>query len=258
MKVLAIGDVVGSIGCEFLRKQLPKIKRLYAIDLTIANGENSADGNGITPFSANYLFESGVNVITTGNHAFRRREIYQRFDEESNLIRPANFPSINTPGNGICTLDILQNKVIIVNLMGTIFMESMDCPFKTIDKILKNTDKNSIIIVDFHAEATSEKRALGYYLDGKISAFFGTHTHVPTADECIFQKGTGYITDVGMTGVINSALGVKFDLVIKKIKTKLPVRFENAVGKCKLDCIIFDINEKTKKTQNIKRLTING
>ena len=258
MKILAIGDVVGSIGCEFLREQLPKIKKLYEIDLVIANGENSADGNGITPFSANYLFKSGVDVITTGNHTFRRREIYPKFEEEPHLIRPANFPSIDTPGSGICTLDMLKNKVIIINLMGTIFMESIDCPFKTIDGIFKKIDKNAIIIVDFQAEATSEKRTLGYYLDGKVSAFFGTHTHVPTADECIFPKGTGYITDVGMTGVINSALGVKFELVIKKLKTKMPVRFENATGKCKLDCIIFDINENTKKTQHIKRLTVNG
>lgn len=256
MKVLAIGDVVGSIGCEFLRKQLPKLKKLYEIDLVIANGENSADGNGITPFSSNYLFKSGVDVITTGNHSFRRKEIYQKFDEDPNLIRPANFPHNNTPGSGICTFDMIKNKVIIINLMGTIFMESMDCPFKTIDSILEKIDKNAIVIVDFHAEATSEKRALGFYLDGKVSAFFGTHTHVPTADECILPNGTGYITDVGMTGVVNSALGVKSELVIKKLKTKMPTRFENATGKCKLDCIIFYINESDKKTKYVKRLTI--
>ena len=256
MKILAIGDVVGSIGCEFLREQLPKIKKTFEIDLVIANGENSADGNGITPFSAEHLFKSGVDVITTGNHAFRRKEIYKKFYEEPHLIRPANFPSKNTPGSGICSIDMIKSKVFVINIMGTIFMESIDCPFKTIDNILKKIDNNSIIIVDFHAEATSEKRALGYYLDGKISAFFGTHTHVPTADECIFSNGTGYITDVGMTGVINSALGVKFDLVIKKLKTKMPVRFENESGKCKLDCIIFDINENTKKTKYIKRLTV--
>ena len=153
---------------------------------------------------------------------------------------------------------MLKTKVIIINLMGTIFMESIDCPFKTIDRILDKVDKNAIIIVDLHAEATSEKRTLGYYLDGKVSAFFGTHTHVPTADESIFPKGTGYITDVGMTGVINSALGVKFELVIRKLKTKMPVRFENATGKCKMDCIIFDIDEHTKRTRSVNRLTITG
>ena len=171
MKILAIGDVVGKIGCEFLREQLPKIKKLHEIDLVVANGENSADGNGITPFSANHLFKSGVDVITTGNHAFRRREIFQKFDDEPHLIRPANFPAPDTPGSGVCTLDMLKYKVIIINLMGTVFMESMDCSFKTIDGILEKTEKNAIVIVDFHAEATSEKRALGHYLDGRISAF---------------------------------------------------------------------------------------
>ena len=258
MKILAIGDVVGSVGCEFLRDTLPDLKKAHGIDLVIANGENSADGNGITPFSANHLFGSGVDVITTGNHSFRRREIFPKFESEPHLIRPANFPSRNTPGSGICTVDMLKTKVIIINLMGTIFMESIDCPFKTIDRILDKVDKNAIIIVDFHAEATSEKRTLGYYLDGKVSAFFGTHTHVPTADESIFPKGTGYITDVGMTGVINSALGVKFELVIRKLKTKMPVRFENATGKCKMDCIIFDIDEHTKRTRGVNRLTITG
>lgn len=258
MKILAIGDVVGSVGCEFLRDTLPDLKKAHGIDLVIANGENSADGNGITPFSANQLFGSGVDVITTGNHSFRRREIFPKFESEPHLIRPANFPSRSTPGSGICTVDMLKTKVIIINLMGTIFMESIDCPFKTIDRILDKVDKNAIIIVDFHAEATSEKRTLGYYLDGKVSAFFGTHTHVPTADESIFPKGTGYITDVGMTGVINSALGVKFELVIRKLKTKMPVRFENATGKCKMDCIIFDIDEHTKRTRSVNRLTITG
>ena len=258
MRILAIGDVVGSNGCEFLRTTLPNLKKAQEIDLVIANGENSADGNGITPFSANYLFKSGVDVITTGNHTFRRREIFQTFNNEPHLIRPANFPSRSTPGNGFCTIELLQSKVIIINLMGTIFMENIDCPFKTMDRILEKVDKNAIIIVDFHAEATSEKRTLGYYLDGRVSAFFGTHTHIPTADECIFPKGMGYITDVGMTGVIHSALGVKFELVVKKLKTKMPVRFENATGKCKMDCIIFEIDDKTKKAKCVKRLTISG
>ncbi len=253
---MAIGDVVGSEGCEFLRSNLPKLKKQYAIDLVVANGENSAEGNGITPFSARYLFDSGVDVITTGNHAFRRREVYSLFDEDENLLRPANLPEGTTPGVGICTLDTLKTKVVIINLMGTIFMESIDCPFKKADEILRNTDKNSIIIVDFHAEATSEKRALGFYLDGKVSAFFGTHTHVPTADEYILPNGTGYITDVGMTGVIDSTLGVKKDIIIKKLITKMPARFEYAKGKSKMDLIIFDIDEGTKKTTSLERLTI--
>lgn len=256
MKVLAIGDVVGNSGCEFLKKKLHEIKKQYNINLVIANGENSAEGNGITPYSADFLLNSGVDVITTGNHCFRRREMYNKYDDCFNIIRPANFPSSLTPGSGVCVFDMLKYQVIIINIMGTIFMEPIDSPFKVIDKILKNQPKNSIIIVDFHAEATSEKRAMGFYLNGRVSAVFGTHTHIPTADECILSHGTGYITDVGMTGVIESNLGVKPEIIIKKLTTKMPVRFENASGKCKMDVVIFDIDEKSCKTTDIKRLTI--
>lgn len=256
MKVLAIGDVVGNSGCEFLKKKLHEIKKQYNINLVIANGENSAEGNGITPYSADFLLNSGVDVITTGNHCFRRREMYNKYDDCFNIIRPANFPSSLTPGSGVCVFDMLKYQVIIINIMGTIFMEPIDSPFKVIDKILKNQPKNSIIIVDFHAEATSEKRAMGFYLNGRVSAVFGTHTHIPTADECILSHGTGYITDVGMTGVIESNLGVKPEIIIKKLTTKMPVRFEYASGKCKMDVVIFDIDEKSCKTTDIKRLTI--
>lgn len=256
MKVLAIGDVVGNSGCEFLKKKLHEIKKQHNINLVIANGENSAEGNGITPYSADFLLNSGVDVITTGNHCFRRREMYNKYDDCFNIIRPANFPSSLTPGSGVCVFDMLKYQVIIINIMGTIFMEPIDSPFKVIDKILKNQPKDSIIIVDFHAEATSEKRAMGFYLNGRVSAIFGTHTHIPTADECILSHGTGYITDVGMTGVIESNLGVKPEIIIKKLTTKMPVRFENASGKCKMDVVIFDIDEKSCKTTDIKRLTI--
>lgn len=256
MKVLAIGDVVGSLGCEFLRQKLPEVRKKYNVDLVIANGENSAEGNGILPSSAEFLLNSGVDVITTGNHCFRRKEMYKKYDDCFNIIRPANFPSCSTPGTGVCVLDMLKYQVIIINIMGTIFMESIDSPFKVIDKILKNYPRNSIIIVDFHAEATSEKRAMGFFLDGRVSAIFGTHTHIPTADECILNHGTGYITDVGMTGVIDSNLGVKPELIIKKLTTKMPVRFENASGKCKMDIVLFDIDQKSAKTTDIKRLTI--
>lgn len=256
MKILAIGDVVGSCGSKYLRKILPKIKGENKIDLIIANGENSADGNGVTPYSANFLFDSGVDVITTGNHAFRRREIYNLFDTNKRLIRPLNYPSGNTPGDGYCIIDNLKTKVIIINLMGTIFMESLDCPFKAVNKILKRFQhEKSIIVVDFHAEATSEKRALGFYLDGRVSAIFGTHTHIPTADQTILKNGTGYITDVGMTGVEESVLGVKKEIIIKKLTTKMPIRFDYEKGKCKLDCVIFDIDEKSCKTKDLRRFT---
>lgn len=257
MNILAIGDVVGSSGSKFLRRKLKKIKEENQVDLVIANGENSADGNGITPYSANFLFDSGVDVITTGNHVFRRREIYDYFNRNKNLIRPLNYPSAQTPGLGYTVVDNLGVQVIIVNLMGTIFMESLDCPFKAINRLLKRfNEQKNIIIVDFHAEATSEKKALGFYLDGRISAMFGTHTHVATADETILKNGTGYITDVGMTGVEESVLGVKKEIIIKKMLTKMPSRFDYAAGECKMDCVLFSIDENTCKTESVRRFTI--
>lgn len=255
MRILAIGDVVGNIGCRFLRQRLPALKKLKGVDLVIANGENSADGNGVTPISADFLFSSGVDVITTGNHSFSRREIYPYYDDAPYILRPANFPEKTTPGNGTLIYDMGRVQVCVINLMGCVFLENLKDPYETIDEILKkNTAK--ITILDFHAEATAEKLAMGYYLDGRISAMFGTHTHVQTADECIFENGMGYITDVGMTGPIKSVLGVKPELAIKKQREKLPVRFETADGDCKMDCILFQIDEKSGKTINIERIEI--
>lgn len=255
MNILAIGDVVGSIGCKFLREKLPALKKTKGIDFVIANGENSADGNGITPSSAEFLFNSGVDVITAGNHTFRRRESYPLFDSSPFLIRPANFPDGTTPGKGWTIYDFGRTQAAVINLMGCMYLESLDDPYATIDKILKEID-TKIIILDFHAEATAEKIAMGYYLDGKISAMFGTHTHVQTADERIFKNGTGFITDVGMTGPIESVLGVKPELAIEKFKTKMPVRFDLATGECKMDCIIFDVDEKTGRTKSVERMEI--
>ncbi len=258
MNFLFIGDVVGKIGCTFLRDKLPNLKKLKGIDVVVANGENSSDGNGITPSSADFLFKSGVDVITTGNHAFRRKEAYPFFDECEYLIRPANFPSGTTPGKGITMLDMGRLQIAVINLMGTAFMEPLDCPFKTADKLIKQAqDENAkIIIVDFHAEATGEKKALGYYLDGRVSAIFGTHTHVQTADATILPKGTGYITDAGMTGPIHSVLGVKPEIIIKKFTEKLPQRFDLATGDCKMNCVLMEIDEKTGKTINIDAMEI--
>lgn len=254
MNVLAIGDVVGSIGCSFLRTHLPQLKKYKAIDLVIANGENSADGNGITPTSAEYLFSSGVDVITAGNHTFRRKECYDLFDREDCLLRPANFPD-GTPGKGICTVDMGRVQVGVINLMGVVYMENLDCPFATADKLLKQ-EHPRIMLVDFHAEASGEKGAMGYYLDGRVSAVFGTHTHVQTADECVLPNGTGFITDLGMTGPTQSVLGVKPELVIQKQKTKMPVRFDLADGECHMDCVLFEIEEKSGKTISVERLKI--
>jgi len=254
MNILAIGDVVGSVGCNFLRAHLPQLKKSKGIDLVIANGENSADGNGLTPVSAQFLFDSGVDVITTGNHSFRRRESYELYDSCEYLLRPANYPS-SAPGKGFCIVDMGRIQVGIINLMGVVYMESLESPFDVADRLL-TSDMPKITLIDFHAEATGEKRSFGYYLDGRVSAVFGTHTHVQTADACVLPNGTGYLSDLGMTGPINSVLGVKSELVIQKMRTKMPVRFDLADGNCQMDCALLDIDEKTGKTISIVRIQI--
>lgn len=258
MNILAIGDIVGINGCEFLREKLSGLKKLKSIDIVIANGENCANGNGITPSGAEHIFTSGVDVITTGNHAFRRKEMYDYFDENEFIVRPANFPEASTPGRGMAIIDRGRIRVAVINLMGVSFMEPLDCPFRTADRLIEMARQEycDIILVDFHAEATGEKRALGYYLDGRVSCFFGTHTHVQTADEQILPHGTGYITDLGMTGPYNSVLGVKPEIIIAKLKDKLPQRFDWAEGESKLDCVLFTVDEKTKKTTAVERLEI--
>ncbi|MBQ5901251.1 MAG: TIGR00282 family metallophosphoesterase, partial [Clostridia bacterium] len=235
MNILCIGDVCGNIGCEHLRRVLPAIKRENQVDFIIVNGENSADGNGILPHSAALLFDAGVDVITGGNHTFRRREIFDTLEENPRLLRPSNMPK-TAFGKGYGIYDYGRFSVGVINLLGTTYMESMDCPFREADRILDimQTEGVKIIIVDFHAEATSEKRALGFYLDGKVSALFGTHTHVQTADEQILPRGTGYITDVGMTGPVQSVLGVKPEIVISKFMDRMPVRFALSDGECEL------------------------
>ena len=256
MRILCIGDVVGSVGCRFLRSKLPALKKVKGIDLVVCNGENSADGNGITPVSARFLLDSGVDVITLGNHAYRRREAYELFDESPFIARPANFPEGAAPGRGIVNLDMGRRIVTVINIMGNLFLESgLDCAFDVIDRELKRAE-GRIILVDFHAEATSEKRAMGYYLDGKVSAVFGTHTHVQTSDAQVLPNGTGYITDLGMTGVTHSVLGVKTEIIINKVKTKMPARFDLADGDCRLEGAIFDIDENTGKCKSAESLRI--
>ncbi len=256
MKLLCIGDVVAGIGCEFLRKHLPSLKRSLGIDIVICNGENSADGNGVHPVSADYLFQSGVDVITLGNHAFRRREIYQYLEDNEFIIRPANYPKGTTPGKGFCVLDCGRYSLGVINLIGNVFNSSpLDCPFYTVDDVLKDI-KADIIVVDIHAEATSEKRSLGFYLDGRVSAVFGTHTHVQTSDAQVLPKGTGYITDVGMTGPVNSVLGVDPLITITSFRDKMPIRFEPLKGECSMDCVLFEIDEKTGKTIKAESISI--
>lgn len=247
MRVLCVGDVVGSVGCRFLRSKLPAYKKFNSIDFVICNGENSADGNGLTPVSARYLFDSGVDVITLGNHAFRRREVYSLLDESPFIVRPANFTDSSVPGKGLIDVDTGRRIISIINLMGNMNIEgALNNAFAEADALIEKA-QGRIIIVDFHAETTSEKRALGYYLDGRVSALFGTHTHVQTSDAQVLPNGTGYITDAGMTGVIHSVLGVKTDIIINRFKTAMPARFDLVSGDCKLEAVVFDIDDGTGK-----------
>lgn len=243
MRIFAIGDVVSANGCEFLRNRLPAFKKVKGVDFCIVNGENSAVGNGITPFSAEYLFDSGADFITTGNHAFRRKEMYEYFDSNTRVIRPANFSSA-APGRGFSQIDLGFTCVTVINLSGRVYMDSCDNPFDTADRILSGTD-GKVIMVDFHAEATAEKGALARYLDGRVSAVFGTHTHVQTNDAAILPGGTGFITDLGMTGAADSILGVKPELSVNWMRTGMPTRFDAADGPCRMDGCLFDIDNKT-------------
>lgn len=248
--------MVGSSGCEFLRRTLPAYKKLNKIDLCLVNGENSAQGNGILPQSAKHLLDSGADLITTGNHAFRRAEIYEKFDEDGYpMIRPANCYR-TAPGKGYYIVDKGFLQVAVINLMGVAYMENLENPFDCIDRVLNEVKDCRIKLLDFHAEATGEKRAMGFYLDGRISAIFGTHTHVQTNDAQILPNGTGYITDLGMTGPIQSVLGVTPSLAIEKMKTNLPVRFENPAGPCKMEGCIFEIDNKTGKTVSAEAISI--
>ncbi len=255
MNILMIGDVVGSASCNFLAEKLPAFKRLKDIDLVIVNGENSSDGNGVTPSSARMLFDSGADVITLGNHSFRRFEIYDYLDEQEAIIRPYNFSKF-APGKGYYVYDMGNTAVCVINLIGQAFMESHDCPFLALDEILKDQSLPKIKIVDFHAEATGEKAALAYYADGRVSAVIGTHTHVQTNDASILKNGTGFLSDVGMTGPINSILGVKSELIIRKLKTKMPVRFETAGGPLKMDCVLISVCKNTGTCERIEAISI--
>lgn len=255
MNIMAVGDVTGDIGCNHLRQVLPQLKKDMGADMVIVNGENSAERNGISRASADHIFTSGADVITTGNHAFRRHGSHQLFDETEALIRPANWAK-GAPGKGFYLIDKGFLQVCIINVLGVVYMESMGCPFECIDEILPQVDMARIIIIDMHAEATAEKKALAYYLDGRVSAIFGTHTHVQTADEQILPNGTGFISDIGMTGPIHSVIGIRPELSIRKIKNKLPVMFEVAEGKCVLQGVVMNIDEKTGKCIHMERISV--
>ena len=246
MRILCVGDVTGDIGCRYLRKVLPDLKRELKADVVIVNGENSADGNGITPYSADSIFASGADVITGGNHSLRRREVFEKTDSDPFLLRPQNI-SEHAPGKGYCVLDLGRTKVAVINLSGRVYMPEAGDPFSTLESLLEMATADSVkfIIVDFHAEATAEKMALGYFADGKVSAVFGTHTHVLTADGKVLPNGTGFITDIGFTGPVDSVLGVKKELSLARIKDNTPVKFALADGKCALNGALFELDDTT-------------
>jgi len=253
MKILCIGDVVGKPGRNYLEQNLNRIINEQSIDFIIANGENSAGGVGITKEIYDELISMDIDVITLGNHSWAKKEVFDYINVTDKLIRPANYPE-NTPGAGYIIVEKKGTKIAVINMCGRVFMECLECPFKTIDYILSDIkDKADITILDFHAEATAEKIAMGWYLDGRISAIFGTHTHVQTSDEIILPNGTGYITDVGMTGPFESVLGMDKNIIIKKFITALPGKFEVAKGNAIFGAIIFDFNTDNNLSA-VKRL----
>ena len=252
--LLFIGDVVGKAGCSFLQSKLSLIKRHYSIDITIVNGENSAVGNGINRVSSDMIFNAGADIITTGNHAFRRRDSLDIFDSDC-IIRPVNYPEGGVPGKGVCILDAGAFSVAVVNLMGTVGMEPIDNPFNCIDKVLEGIDTPNIF-VDFHAEATSEKKAMGFHLAKRVTGVFGTHTHVQTADECILSGHTAYITDAGMTGPEDSCLGIDKGPVLDMFRFRCPVKFKEAEGASFLCGVVVEFDEKSGKSHKIERINI--
>jgi len=254
MKLLFVGDIVGKSGCDFFAQKIYNIKKEHSIDITVVNGENSAQGNGLTKNSAEFLFSHGADVITTGNHCFRRREASDLYDTSECLLRPLNYHK-DVIGKGYCVLDFCDCSVAVINLMGIVYMEPIENPFTAIDELLKEI-KTPNIFVDFHAEATAEKKCMGHHLEGRVTAVMGTHTHVQTADECIFKNHTGYITDVGMTGPENSILGVKTEIALKKMITHFPVQFQESEEPCFLNAVVIEFDKNLGKCTNIQRLII--
>lgn len=255
VNILFIGDIVGKPGRKVIREVLRPLKERFRIDLVVANGENASGGIGISIKGADELLSAGIDVLTSGNHIWKKKEIVDYIQQNPDLIRPANFPP-GTPGKGFVVKETRSGRrIAVLNLLGRTFMEAVDCPFrKAIEERDRLIQESSIILVDFHAEATSEKMALGWYLDGKVSAVLGTHTHIQTADERILPQGTAYITDVGMTGPIDSVIGVKKDLAIERFLTQMPYKFEVAKRDLALEGVLLSIDPETGKALEISRI----
>ena len=258
MRILFVGDVVGEAGCAFVRKTLPAFKKEQKIDFCIVNGENSAKGNGVTPDSYGHLLSSGADLITGGNHSLRRPEIYDTLDQPyASLLRPFNFHRA-APGKGLTVLEKGGLRLGVANLIGAAGLDPCDNPFDAADAVCAAFKAEGVLctLIDFHAEATGEKRAMGFYLNGRVGAVLGTHTHVQTADEQILGGGTAYITDAGMTGPIDSVLGVTIESVTAKLRTGMPVRFAQAEGPCSMGCVCVELENKTGRAISIERFLL--
>ncbi len=257
MKALFIGDIVGGTGRKMVQDFLPQIKKKYGIDVTLINVENMAGGFGVTPTTVEEMYQAGAQLLSGGNHSFDKKEGVAVLEDDPYIVRPANYPE-GTPGRGwACYSLSATQKIALINIMGRTFMDPLDCPFKTVDKLIieaKKITKN--IIVDFHAEATSEKVAMGWYLDGKVSAVVGTHTHIQTADERVLDKGTAYISDLGMTGPYDSVIGMKKEIIIEKFITKRGRKFEAATQDPWLCGVVIDIDDSNGQARSIERIRI--
>lgn len=257
MNILFVGDIVGRTGRETVKALLPGLRKEFDLEFVIANGENAAGGSGLTPRIVEELLGFGIDVITTGDHIFKKREVLKIINEEPRLLRPANFPPL-APGRGSGIFKTKNgNPICVINLIGRIFMEARDCPFRKVKEEIE-ANKNKVILVDMHAEATSEKVAMGWYLDGLVSACLGTHTHIQTADEKILVQGCAYISDVGMTGATHSVIGRKIEDVLSRFITQVNQRFEVATENPQLQGVVLDIEEETGKARSIRRVQRNA
>ena len=256
MKILAVGDIIGETGIKELKNKLYQIRQKEEIDFVIVNGENAAEGMGITEKNFNDIISQNVDVVTMGNHTWGKKDIF-KFIDHPKLIRPANYPK-GVVGKGYGIYECKNKKIAVMNLIGRVYMNVLsESPFLIAKSIIKKIkDTVDIIIVDFHDEATGEKITMGYYLDGMVTAVFGTHTHVQTADEKILPKGTAYISDIGMTGTKNSALGMDVSVALKRFETSLPERYKVASGEGMLNGVIYDIDDQTNKVKSITRINV--
>lgn len=254
MKILLIGDIFARPGRRAVRELLPALVREYDVDMTIINAENAAGGFGTTKKIADELFGYGADVLTGGNHTFDKAEFLEVLEDNERILRPHNYPTDN-PGAGVAVLTIGGVRVGVLNLQGRIYMPPTDCPFQAVDRLLESLEGQvDVIVVDFHGEATSEKYAMAWYLDGRVSVLVGTHTHVQTADEQVFPQGMAYITDLGMTGPHNSIIGVKVEQSLGRFLNARPARFEAAKGDVRLHGVVVDVDEETGRARSISRI----